>query len=53
MSAVFDTTGLERCIHCGLCLEACPTYKITHLETESPRGRLHLMGAIADGRIAP
>ena len=51
MSTVFDTTGLERCIHCGLCLEACPTYKITHLETESPRGRLHLMGAIADGRI--
>ena len=51
MSAAFDTTGLERCIHCGLCLEACPTYKITRLETESPRGRLHLMGAIADGRI--
>ncbi len=51
MTAVFDTTGLERCIHCGLCLEACPTYKITQLETESPRGRLHLMGAIADGRI--
>ena len=53
MTAVFDTTGLERCIHCGLCLEACPTYKITQLETESPRGRLHLMGAIADGRIDP
>src|SRR5256885_14673786 len=51
MSTVFDTTGLERCIHCGLCLEACPTYKITQLETESPRGRLHLMGAIADRRI--
>src|SRR5881628_2926159 len=51
ISTVFDTTGLERCIHCGLCLEACPTYKITQLETESPRGRLHLMGAIADGRI--
>src|SRR2546427_9987574 len=51
MSAVFDTTGLERCIHCGLCLEACPTYQITHLETESPRGRLHLMGPIAGGRI--
>jgi glycolate oxidase iron-sulfur subunit len=51
LSAVFDTTGLERCIHCGLCLEACPTYKITQLETESPRGRLHLMGAIADGRV--
>lgn len=51
MTTAFDTTGLERCIHCGLCLEACPTYKITSLETESPRGRLHLMGAIADGRI--
>jgi glycolate oxidase iron-sulfur subunit len=51
VTAVFDTTGLERCIHCGLCLEACPTYQITQLETESPRGRLHLMGAIADGRI--
>jgi glycolate oxidase iron-sulfur subunit len=51
VTTVFDTTGLERCIHCGLCLEACPTYRITLLETESPRGRLHLMGAIADGRI--
>ena len=51
MTTAFDTTGLERCIHCGLCLEACPTYQITQLETESPRGRLHLMGAIADGRI--
>jgi glycolate oxidase iron-sulfur subunit len=51
VSVVFDTTGLERCIHCGLCLEACPTYRITQLETESPRGRLHLMGAIADRRI--
>ena len=51
MTAAFDTAGLERCIHCGLCLEACPTYQITHLETESPRGRLHLMGAIADRRV--
>lgn len=51
MRAAFDFRGLERCIHCGLCLEACPTYRITHLETESPRGRLHLMGAIAAERV--
>ena len=50
MSVAIDLRGLERCIHCGLCLEACPTYRITRLETESPRGRLHLMGAIGAGR---
>jgi glycolate oxidase iron-sulfur subunit len=53
MRTAFDARGLERCIHCGLCLEACPTYRITLLETESPRGRLHLMGAIAAGRVDP
>jgi glycolate dehydrogenase iron-sulfur subunit len=52
VTAAFDLRGLERCIHCGLCLEACPTYRLTHLETESPRGRLHLMGAIGAGRVA-
>jgi glycolate dehydrogenase iron-sulfur subunit len=50
---LLDAEGLNRCIHCGLCLEACPTYRITRLETESPRGRLHLMSAIASGRIDP
>ena len=52
-SPLLDTEGLNRCIHCGLCLEACPTYRITRLETESPRGRLHLMSAIASGRVDP
>lgn len=46
-----SSDDLQQCIHCGMCLEACPTYQLTGLETESPRGRIHLMGALATGRI--
>jgi Fe-S oxidoreductase len=42
---------LARCVHCGFCLQACPTYVITSLETESPRGRIALARALAEDRI--
>ncbi|TMB79230.1 MAG: 4Fe-4S dicluster domain-containing protein, partial [Chloroflexi bacterium] len=49
----FDVEPARGCIHCGVCLESCPTYLLTGLETESPRGRIHLMQQVAAGRVAP
>jgi glycolate oxidase iron-sulfur subunit len=44
---------IDTCIHCGLCLTACPTYRELKIEPDSPRGRIYLMRGLAEGRIEP
>ena len=51
-----DAPSFEKvsaCVHCGLCLEACPTYRELRVEMDSPRGRIYLMKGILDERIEP
>ena len=43
--------GIDACVHCGFCLQACPTYIALGDENDSPRGRIYLMRALTEGEL--
>ncbi|MGH7670669.1 MAG: (Fe-S)-binding protein [Gemmatimonadaceae bacterium] len=45
--------GIDACVHCGFCLQSCPTYLALEDENDSPRGRIVLMRAVYDGALPP
>src|SRR5258708_17219835 len=47
------SAGIDACVHCGFCLQACPTYLTLEDENDSPRGLIVLMRALVEGTLPP
>ena len=48
-----ERAGIDSCVHCGFCLQSCPTYLTLEDENDSPRGRIVLMRALLEGTLEP
>src|SRR5262245_10536443 len=49
---ILDKKLLKECVHCGLCLDYCPTYRVLGHEADSPRGRIYQIRQVYEGRVS-
>jgi glycolate oxidase iron-sulfur subunit len=49
---LLDKKLLKECVHCGLCLDYCPTYRVLGHEADSPRGRIYQIRQVYEGKIS-
>jgi glycolate dehydrogenase iron-sulfur subunit len=53
LHALLDKALLKECVHCGLCLDFCPTYHVLGHEADSPRGRIYQVRQVYEGKVKP